>query len=154
MIIFIKDNFITKQDCDWAIETYKKNQHKAKSFRDVYPLEVPIRFLPKLNKQSFELNRSQVDWAEIVRWPIGSHQSLHFDNAKDNTTLASIVYLNDDYDGGHTYFENDIVVTPKQGRALFFDGKYFKHGVNTVSGSERFVVAAWYKPITQEGYVK
>ena len=28
MIIFIKDNFITKQDCDWAIKTYKKIKTK------------------------------------------------------------------------------------------------------------------------------
>ena len=145
MIIFIKDNFITKQDCDWAIETYKKNQHKAKSFRDVYPLEVPIRFLPKLNKQSFELNRSQVDWAEIVRWPIGSHQSLHFDNAKDNTTLASIVYLNENFEGGQTYYEDGTTIQPVTGRGLFFDGIFYKHGVKEVSKNIRYVVATWYK---------
>ena len=155
MIIFIKDNFITKQDCDWAIKTYKKNKNKAKHFRDVYPLEVPLgKIHNKLNKKSKELNNSQIDWVEIVRWPIGSHQPLHFDNAKDNTTLASIVYLNDKFDGGQTYFENGRVVKPQKGRALFFDGKYFKHGVNAVSGSERFVIAAWYKPMTQEGDVK
>ena len=126
MIVFIKDNFISKKECRSVIKFYNLNKNKAVSFRDVFPLNV-VNFgdiKNRLDEKSKELNGSKVDWMQIVRWPVGSKQNLHFDNAKEGITVA-----------------------PKKGRALFFDGNYFKHGVNKVNKLERFVIAAWYNSI-------
>ena len=151
MKTLILDNFLSEMECDFFIEIYEKNKNFSKKFRDVYPLDIPLSDSPdflksKLNKISKDFN-AEIDWLQIVKWPISSKQDLHFDNASDNTVLTSITYLNDNFTGGQTYFEKDITFIPKRGRSIFFDGKYYKHGVTPVEKNVRYVVAVWYKPI-------
>ena len=71
----------------------------------------------------------------------------HLDMAEDRTTLSSIIYLNSNYNGGQTYFEEGTIFKPRIGRAIFFDGHYYKHGVTLVNNNTRYVVAAWYKKL-------
>jgi len=145
--ILIIDKFLTPEECQFAIKYYESHKKDAESFRDVFPLVLSnnIPFLNiKLNKIAKEFD-SQIDWLQIVKWPIGAHQDFHFDTAKDKTTLSSIVYLNDEYEGGQTYFEEGTIFKPKIGRGLFFNGQYYKHGVLPVKNHIRYVVATWYK---------
>ena len=90
-------------------------------------------------------HNSKVDWIQIVKWPVNSFQVLHNDATSDQTTLSSICYLNDNYFGGQTFFEEGTVFTPKKRRMLFFDGMYYKHGVTMVHGEIRYTLATWYK---------
>ena len=153
----IIDKFLTPEECQSTIKYYESHKKDAKSFRDVFPLPLfdqlvldektnnNLSFLNiKLNKIAKEFN-SQVDWLQIVKWPIGAHQELHIDDASDKTTLSSIVYLNDEFEGGQTYFEEGTIFKPKIGRGLFFNGQYYKHGVLPVKKHIRYVVATWYK---------
>ena len=134
------------------IDYYKKNENFSKKFRDVYPLDLKIKD-PNINFLETKLNfisknfNSEIDWFQIVKWPINSTQNLHFDTASQKTTLTSITYLNDDYTGGQTYYEDGTIFKPKKGRSLFFNGQYYKHGVKPVDKNIRYVVAAWYKKI-------
>ena len=148
MKTIIVDNFLSQVECHDLINFYKENEKFAKKFRDVYPLELSKKHYLKLklNKISKDFN-AEIDWFEIVKWPIGSKQGLHFDMAKNHTILSSIVYLNDNFEGGQTYFEEGTIFKPKMGRGLFFNGQYYKHGVNTVEQNIRYVVAAWYKKL-------
>ena len=84
------------------------------------------------------------DWGEIVKWTNNSYQQLHFDDSSDITKNTSITYLNNDYDGGETYFEDGTIIKPKTGRTVIFDGKKYKHGVNKVNGV-RYTLPVWYK---------
>ena len=81
---------------------------------------------------------------QFTFWPPGSLQDSHFDDTRDTTILTSITYLNDDYEGGQTYFENGIVVNPQKGKTVFFDGKKYKHGVSKIIQGNRYVCAFWY----------
>jgi len=148
MKTLIYDNFLTEDECNFLIDFYKTNEKNSIKFRDVYPVELKkgeIYFLQtKLSKISKEFN-FEIDWFEIVKWPIGSYQDLHFDNFSKETTFASITYLNDNFEGGQTYFEDGTTFKPKKGRSLFFNGRYYKHGVSKVVNNTRYVVAAWYK---------
>ena len=152
MITLIADNLLSQLECNTLIDYYKKNENFSQKYRDVYPLELKtknpnINFLEtKLNSISKNFN-SEIDWFQIVKWPINSTQNLHFDNASQKTTLTSITYLNDDYTGGQTYYEDGTIFKPKKGRSLFFNGQYYKHGVKPVNKNIRYVVAAWYKKI-------
>ena len=152
MITLIADNLLSQSECDTLINYYKENENFSEKFRDVYPLQLKtkdpiIDFLKtKLNSISKNFN-SEIDWFQIVKWPINSTQNLHFDTASQKTTLTSIVYLNDNYTGGQTYYEDGTIFKPKKGRGLFFDGQYHKHGVKPVNENIRYVVAAWYKKI-------
>jgi|TARA_R100000482_G_C5010487_1_gene95435 hypothetical protein len=147
----ILDNFLSKEECKFLIEYYESNTENIEKFRDVFPLT--LHFVEKLNFLTFKLNKiaeefnAQIDWFQIVKWPKNSFQELHFDTAKKETVLSSIVYLNDNFEGGQTYFEEGTMFKPKKGRGLFFDGQYYKHGVTPVKKQIRYVVATWYKKI-------
>ena len=100
----------------------------------------------KLNKISLQLNNSIVDYFQIVKWPAPNEgKSLHTDVARSHTSLSSIIYLNDEFEGGHTYFEDGTSFAPLTGRAIFFDGQYFVHGVSKIKNKDRYTVATWFK---------
>tara|TARA_B100000424_G_C22563666_1_gene318745 strand:+ start:75 stop:545 length:471 start_codon:yes stop_codon:yes gene_type:complete len=150
MKTLIYDNLLTEDECNFAIDFYKKLEHEAVKYRNVYPLSIlkdEMNYLQtKLSKISKEFN-AEIDWIQIVKWPIGSYQNLHFDDVNEETILSSITYLNDNFEGGRTYFEDGTTFIPKKGRGIFFDGQYYKHGVAKVENDIRYVVATWYKKL-------
>ncbi len=154
MKTIIIDNFLSKEECISLINYYEKNKESSFLYRDVYPsqnLEInhnsEINFLfKKLQSNTVVVDvNSKIDWCQIVKWPTGSKQDLHFDTTSNETTFSSIVYLNENFEGGQTYYEDGTIIQPVTGRGLFFDGIFYKHGVKEVSKNIRYVVATWYK---------
>ena len=88
----------------------------------------------------------------IVRWPVGTRQEPHADkelhegpdagkpNAFPYYDIASIFYINDDYEGGELYFPiQGIEFKPKARAAYFFPGDMnFIHGVRPVLKGTRY----------------
>lgn len=88
----------------------------------------------------------------IVRWLPGQLQNPHADKelhdgpdaGKPNDfpyyDIASLFYLNDDYEGGELYFPlQGIKFKPKKGSAYFFPGdKNFIHGVTEIKNGIRY----------------
>jgi len=90
-------------------------------------------------------NNVLFDWANIVEWPVGAKQQFHLDTASDKTVLSSITYLNNDFRGGETLFEDGTKIAPVPGRTVFFDGIKYKHAVYPVTVASRFTLPIWYK---------
>ena len=84
---------------------------------------------------------------ELQTWPIGSESSLHIHDAqgREKTDYNSLLYLNDDFDGGEFFTENGISVKPSPGRLTFFDGSKIKHGINRIYNGNRFTMIFWWK---------
>jgi len=144
----IQDKFLTQTECKKLIKFYKKGL--PKSFNTTYPLELnPLEhtsLVNKINKVGIDINNSVVDWFQIVKWPFPNKgKNLHTDDTSFKTTLSSIIYLNDDYRGGHTFFKDNTSFAPVEGRAIFFDGKYYPHGVSSIDEGDRYTVAIWLK---------
>jgi|TARA_R100001163_G_scaffold20918_1_gene17997 hypothetical protein len=146
------DKFLLEEDCNKLIDYYKDNESKsAYGYHGNFPIKLSSdneqfkHFIDNLNYVAKTLSKSQIDWMEIVRWPKNSSQQYHWDDASPYTTLSSIVFLNDNYEGGQTNYQEGTIFRPKQGRALFFDGKHYRHGVKKVENGERYTVATWYK---------
>jgi predicted 2-oxoglutarate/Fe(II)-dependent dioxygenase YbiX len=59
---------------------------------------------------------------------------------------SSILYLNDDYEGGELYFEGlDLLVKPKANQLIFFpSGAEFRHEVKPVIKGDRYTLASFY----------
>ncbi len=59
---------------------------------------------------------------QIVRYAEGQEFKVHFDSNKGNARVHTLlVYLNDAFEGGETYFpEIDLKVKPRKGRMLYF----------------------------------
>jgi len=149
MKVFLQDNFLTKKECKELIKLYEACPIPEK-FNTTYPMFLTIGQLPKLeekiNKTGMDINKSVIDWFQIVKWPCPNlGKDVHYDTASDKTTLSSIIYLNDNYDGGHTFFKDGTSFAPVTGRAIFFDGNYYEHGVSSSTKNDRYTVATWLK---------
>lgn len=90
--------------------------------------------------------------ATIVRWLPGQFQNPHADkelhegpdagkpNEFPHYDIASLFYLNDDYEGGELYFpKQGIQFKPKQRAAYFFPGDMnYIHGVTEIISGIRY----------------
>ena len=100
----------------------------------------------KIEVDNFYNVDAQATSPAIVRWRVGDRQEPHADkelhegpdagmpNAFPYYDIASIFYINDDYEGGEIYFPlQGIEFKPKKRAAYFFPGDMnFIHGVRPV----------------------
>lgn len=156
-MILILDNFLSIDECNNLIEIYQKNKQftHAHSNPMFYPLDIrnildgknnALKIATKIEQtvnKYFNLNI--IDWCEIVRWPCDSWQSYHLDTASEKTTLTSITYLNENFDGGCTIMHDGTKIKPKTGRTVIFDGNKYIHGVEPILKGERYTLPIWYK---------
>ena len=86
-----------------------------------------------------------LDYVGVVRWPIGTFMKPHVDdnNVHRPDVFAAMLYLNDDFKGGSTVFEN-IEIKPKKGKLVIFSNSQHLHYVSKVEEAERFVLSFWY----------
>jgi hypothetical protein len=94
------------------------------------------------------------DTVQLVRWREGMSMPPHADRANPDGSphgmpfrdFASIVYLNDDYEGGSLYFPRlDLVVKPGTGMLLAFTaGWHHEHAVLKVLKGDRLTMPAFY----------
>lgn len=94
------------------------------------------------------------DSIQLVKWPVGPGMPSHADNAHPNGSLhntpwrkyASVVYLNEDYDGGEFFFTRmRLKLKPRTGMLVIFRGGFeHEHGVAPVTRGLRYTMPAWY----------
>ena len=155
-MIVIEDNLFSIEDCDKLIQIYRLNKNKSKEWYSTYPLKMNMledeelfyckKIVQIINNFCVSIFGSDiyVERSDITEWRIGSDKDYHYDDARDSTILSSITYLNDDFIGGKTFFEDDLTITPKVGKTIFFDGKKYLHGVTSVNSKPRYTLAIWY----------
>jgi hypothetical protein len=91
------------------------------------------------------------DTVQVVRWEgqaMPPHQDdRHPDGSPHKTpwrAWASIIYLNDDFDGGEIYFlGTGECYKPVAGSLVFFEGARW-HGVRAVTRGVRYTSPSWY----------
>lgn len=86
------------------------------------------------------------------KWLPGAFAAFHSDNTELDGTpnawrenkLVTIIYLNDDYDGGNLVFrDHDIDIAPEAGTVVVFDVGYENiHGVTEVTSGQRWTMLA------------
>ncbi len=158
--IFVIKDFLSGKECDDLIN-FSENQgynpakvnihgrermmtmvrnnervlHKDEDFAQTYWEKLK----PHCNEQIG--NRVPVGLNEMFRfYKYGVHQRFkrHRDgsfvrNTMEKSLLTFMVYLNDDFEGGTTEFD-DIEINPKQGMALIFDHELKHEGKKIISG--------------------
>tara|TARA_Y100001938_G_C7892836_1_gene330597 strand:- start:110 stop:565 length:456 start_codon:yes stop_codon:yes gene_type:complete len=144
--IDIRYNIFTDEVIQTLIQGFDKNIKDISKHRDTLVFNLATEdedFIYKKFKPF--IHDHVIDWAQIVKWPTGSSQILHTDGASDKTTLSSITYLNDNFNGGETFFEDGTMVKALKNKTIFFTGKLLKHGVKTITQGERYTIATFYK---------
>lgn len=87
------------------------------------------------------------DTLDLVKWSVGSKQSPHQDNIPEKHRLVGcVIYLNDDFSGGETYYPNlGVSVKPVAGNmALHLGDEEHLHGVTEVVGNDRFTISSFW----------
>jgi len=156
-MIQIIDEFFSNEICDDLISYFENNKNLHEIHRDTKLItlfekdefqEKKFNFLfDKINEHIKNLNNCEITYLHLVKWFDDSSQNLHYDKIYDEVLFSSISYLNDQYTGGQTFFEEGTTFKPKKGRMLFFDGTCYKHGVTPVKNGPRYTLASWYKRI-------
>ena len=93
------------------------------------------------------------DTLQLVRWFPGMEQPPHADDMTntdvhgfEHRVFGSIVYLNDNYSGGHTYYpKHNFDITPKSGSLAIHPGDpEHLHGVTKIEESIRYTMASFW----------
>ena len=94
------------------------------------------------------------DLTQLIRWFPGMEQPPHCDdmtNSEGNEWFAhrhygAIIYLNDDYEGGNTFYPNySVSVTPQSGMLAVHPGdEEHLHGVSKIEKTTRYTVASFW----------
>lgn len=110
-----------------------------------------IRVLKDFYAETAELYS---DTAQLVRWQPGWEMQPHADNMNPDgqahdmpwRDYASVIYLNDDYDGGEFYFPKlGVELKPVTGTLVAFTGgEKHLHGVRKVGRATRYTMPGWY----------
>tara|TARA_Y100001938_G_scaffold150273_1_gene240443 strand:+ start:5475 stop:5930 length:456 start_codon:yes stop_codon:yes gene_type:complete len=149
MKIRIYDNFFTEDECKELIDLRKKFSQFIEPMYNVSVLRVQrildAKYRERINKVSEDMNNSKIDYMEVVEWPKDSYKDLHFDTFKEKTTLSSVAFLNTDYVGGNLFFEDMTLIKPRLGRMVFFDGKFYLHGVSKIKKGTRYMLTGFYE---------
>ena len=161
--IFEINNFLTDKECDDLIE-YTKTQKMLKSKvlsvsgdvisdnRESEQLWIEdskhyvVKKIGELSAKITQKPYDHMEYLQFLKYNKGGYFKEHYDpevNYKSDTNYriyTLIIYLNDDFEGGETYFKNlNVSIKPKKGKVVIFKSLDEKGNILTKSlhqGSE------------------
>jgi predicted 2-oxoglutarate/Fe(II)-dependent dioxygenase YbiX len=163
--------FMSKEDCSKVLEYAVKNDDKFAEFGNSEK-EFRVHVRQQIQEQDPEINDIIESNAKrvyefvlskypdtkfipfddtkthIARFEAGAEMHEHFDASRPND-IATLIYLNDDYEGGEIYFpEYDVAIKPGAGDLVFFpDNPAFIHGVKVIKSGVRYTTPRWFTRI-------
>lgn len=161
--IFEIENFLSPFECTKIVNWFK-DQPKTKFDDNPYWSNRTINY-SRINdteiKKLIESNRIDrtlmirmlfdtdyyPDYTDLVYWNDGLNMDSHCDNLNHfyYRKVSTVLYLNDSYKGGETFFTNqNVQIVPKIGKLVAYpsSGDY-SHGVNRVEG-DRYTFPMWF----------
>lgn len=106
--------------------------------------------------EAYGVEKVYPDLFQMVRWFPGQEQVPHSDDMTEHNNeelewfrhrhYGSIIYLNDDYQGGRTYYpQHNFEIVPKSGTLAIHPGDpEHLHGVSKIEGSIRYTIASFW----------
>jgi hypothetical protein len=171
--ILIVEDFLSKETIDQYVEYVKNTNHWEKNGDGIWDSRsINLHTMPEnirellldtrisvKNKIQEHFTTNKVLYADIfqfVRWNIGDELwPAHADAESTDGTLhpfpyrnfASIIYLNNNYEGGRISFPNFDNFCPeiKPGMLVSFPGTLdYLHGVSKVTSGTRYTIAGFF----------
>ena len=152
-IVYVFENFLRSEVCEHYLKTIKDIGYKENNLpfeeRTQDITKDPIGDLVKdFLRKNIDINIT-LHQAQTQNWHINSFSKLHKHNhsGRENTQYNSLIYLNDDFEGGEFITDGGLILKPKQGMLTFFDGHAIKHGTNKVFKRDRKTLIFWWKEV-------
>ena len=111
--------------------------------------ELALDYMKKISDKVIGSHDAEIvtQSATLGIWYTGSKCPLHTDNPNDwnnMLTHSSVVYLNNDFEGGTIRFpEYDVEYSPKSGDLVIFKAD-IQHEVTTITSGKRYTLALWH----------
>jgi hypothetical protein len=162
--IFEYESFLSKDECQLLIDGWNsQDDWDLTCFYNAYVIsgkkEIEANFkekiyqmydsFKKIAEESFNCDLKPLSQS-AHKWTVGAYAADHADNADLDGTpngwaankLVTILYLNDQYDGGYlTFRDHDIAIKPKTGTLMVFDvGINNVHAVTEVKSGIRYTM--------------
>lgn len=158
--LVVINNFIEKDDVDKALHTIKKIYSENKG---LFPFVAEGRvgamcleddfikqFVKKYGLKAIDEFKMNAEFPEdlyfsdyiTVIYTEGGSLDKHSDDSEQygKQVITSMIYLNDDYEGGEIVFEElGMSIKPKAGSSIIFPGQYF-HEVKKVVSGQRYAI--------------
>lgn len=155
------DNFITKEECEKFIDEIK-NKRKKNEFTisssaetDKYiDFDLSAYFFKKYQEKT-ELKDSKIIghnklimtsfYRPNTMFGIHTDTGLYYDQKrKIKSTHTLLIYLNDNFEGGHTIFYDSkfkkvLDIEPKEGRCVVFPVDIFHEGLMVLEGEKCWI---------------
>jgi prolyl 4-hydroxylase len=145
---------------DGRVVNYKtvlaNDKHAAKIMINFH-----LRCKELIEKEMIDTGEIYSDLLQLIRWFPGMSQSTHADDMSntdaqgfDHRAFGSVLYLNDNYNGGHTYYPNiNFEITPKTGSLAIHKGDVeHLHGVTEVKDNMRYTIASFWTKERSKSY--
>jgi len=161
----IIENFVDKKDAKTLINFFEKNTHlcydarEEHKHRNIHIEYIKNKKIIKLLNYYANKNVYFIDhffktktklWADmrICRWLPGDAMSLHNDRSEklnDLMDFSSLIYLNDNYEGGELFFKDKIIKMKALSCIVFESNEKNMHGVLEIKKGKRYTIPSWYQ---------
>lgn len=136
--------------CLNASSIYNENKELGRLLYDVQ-----VRIKEKIMSNLTNNVEVFCDLLQVVRWFPGMEQHPHADDMTDagdgydwfhHRDFGGIVYLNNNYSGGHTYYpKHNVSIVPKSGMLAIHPGDpNHLHGVTKIENEIRYTIASFW----------
>lgn len=149
--VFIYKNFLSKKECKKYFNMIKDIGYQPTSLpwnQRVIDItkDAIVGKVTKYINNFFKFNLI-ADQAEIQNHHVNSEAELHIHdhNGREHITYNSLIYLNEDFEGGHFITKNGIKIKPETGMLTFFNGQKVWHGVEKVLKKDRKTLIFWWR---------
>ena len=141
-------------DSNWSSRTATLNKVDNEVVRRL--VEVVHYNISILCAKSYNVDYVYPEFSNLVYWAPGMSLGVHADNMwidepekphySSHRDFSAVIYLNDDYEGGKTFFKDTgYEVQPKTGKLIYFtSGKEDAHGVTEIISGHRYSFTLWF----------
>jgi len=137
-----------------SFESQKDDSGNAINWMHIYPgIEDKFKIRDRVrveivNAYGFDAIRPKEPHLSVAKWETGTKLNLHVDDlgyVTDNH-IPTLIYLNDDYEGGEISFAtHNVTIKPKVGDLLIFPGNmHYAHEVKEVLSGTRYTLPIWF----------
>ncbi|MEY4331425.1 MAG: hypothetical protein RLZZ196_163 [Bacteroidota bacterium] len=82
----------------------------------------------------------------LLRYDEGGYLPAHTDHGVSSRNLSTVMYLNDDYEGGEIEFrQSNVKIKPEAGSIIFFPSNFlYVHEVYPITKGSRYALPHWF----------